>query len=134
MGNLCCTETPDINLSCGNNNVNSSCCKWNSLVEEEETQNAHGYKWIYSIKYNDQTVVYDSRTCHSNLQTCYTDAVNTILPKTSDDGVFDLELYIVECDITTKKQGSLVYMRNWAMPKSKSDIKQVWKHTSLFAR
>ena len=89
------------------------------VEEEEQTQNAYVYKWIYSIKCNDQTVVYDSRTYHSTFHKCYTDVINNILPKTSDDDVFDIELFIVECDVITKEQRSLMYRRNWVMSKSK---------------
>ena len=43
VGNLCCKDIPNINLSCINNGMVSSCCK--NSVDKFET--ATLYKWMY---------------------------------------------------------------------------------------
>ena len=69
MGNLCCKDIPNINLSCINNGMVSSCCKNN--VDKFET--ATFYKWIYYIP--DAELQKESYAWYETFDQCKEDAL-----------------------------------------------------------
>ena len=90
MGNLCCKDIPNINLSCINNGMVSSCCK--SSVDKFET--ATLYKWIYYIPDGES---YESHAWYETFDQCNEDAcvMLTLTHKvqyifTSTDGLWEL--------------------------------------------
>ena len=72
MGNLCCEDIPNINLSCINNGMVSSCCK--SDVDQMET--ATLYKWIYYIP--DKELKNESNAWYETFDQCNEDAIHNI--------------------------------------------------------
>ena len=68
MGNLCCKDIPNINLSCINNGMVSSCCK--NSVDKIET--ATIYKWIYYIP--DEELKSESHAWYETFDQCKEDA------------------------------------------------------------
>ena len=80
MGNLCCKDIPNINLSCINNGMVISCCK--NSVDKFET--AKLYKWIYYIPDGES---YESHAWYETFDWCNQDAlcnVNIYHPDTQD--------------------------------------------------
>ena len=72
MGNLCCKDIPNINLSCINNDMVSSCCK--NSVDKIET--ATLYKWIYYIP--DKELKNDANAWYETFDQCKDDALCNI--------------------------------------------------------
>ena len=69
MGNLCSKDIPNINLSCINNGMVSSCCK--NSVDKFET--ATFYKWIYYI--HDAELKNESYAWYETFDQCKEDAL-----------------------------------------------------------
>ena len=69
MGNLCCKDIPNINLSYINNGMVSSCCK--NSVDKFET--ATFYKWIYYI--HDAELKNESYAWYETFDQCKEDAL-----------------------------------------------------------
>lgn len=114
MGNLCCTETPDITMSCGNNNSNASCCKWSYTVYDKDNPlgGDHLYQWqiiIYGKKYKNMYCDYlftSYRNCRRHAQPHVAQYLNEVDTKS-------ISLFIHECDPQSGEATSLKYEKEW---------------------
>ena len=94
MGNLCSKDIPNINLSCINNGMVSSCCK--NGVDKFET--ATFYKWIYYIHdvelKNKSYAWYETfdqcKEMHCVMFTCIIHTYKMQYILTSTDGLWEL--------------------------------------------
>ena len=125
MGNLC-VPIPNIRLSCGNDNVNSSCCKWISLasgnrtIDEQKERGQYLYAWTCFIRDDEgQTEIFKSKTLHADFYLCNMDALEEIKQNTAGDCVYDVELCIRELKIQKPKSSSIIYCGRWKMSLSK---------------
>ena len=86
MGNLCCKDIPNINLSCINNGMVSSCCK--NSVDKFET--ATLYKWIYYIP---DVESYESYAWYETFDQCKEDALCNVNTYCQDKDAIHLYIY-----------------------------------------
>ena len=87
MGNLCCKHIPNINLSCINNGMVSSCCK-NSL---DKYETATLYKWIYYIP--DEELKSESHAWYKTFGQCKEDVLCNVNTYCQEKGAIHLYIY-----------------------------------------
>ena len=106
MGNLCCRTIPNINLSCINNGMISSCCKSDS----ESTQMPTFYKWIFSIRRNERIFHNTSPAWFENFAQYNEDALHNIQLCCVDSEEL-IQLFIYEWKVGTQQSARLVYQK-----------------------
>ena len=106
MGNLCCRTIPNINLSCINNGMISSCCKSDS----ESTEMPTFYKWIFTIRRNERIFQNTSAAWFENFAQCNEDALHNIQVCSVESEAI-VQLFIYEWKVCTQQSARLVYQK-----------------------
>ena len=112
MGNLCCKDIPNINLSYINNGMVSSCCK--NSVDKFET--ATLYKWIYYIP--DEELKSESHAWYETFDQCKEDA----LCNAHSDTQGAIHLYIYRWIVGTPP---MLFYKRQLMTSQRNEIKTV---------
>ena len=114
MGNLCCKDIPNINLSCINNGMVSSCCK--NSVDKFET--ATFYKWIYYIP--DEELKSESHAWYETFDQCKEDALCNVNTYCQEKGA--IHLYIYRWIVGTPP---MLFYKRQLMTSQRNEIKTV---------
>lgn len=67
---------PDINISCSNDGLVSSCCA--NVQQEEDMPVTKLYAWVYSTKYREQVYTQKSEVWHTSITACEYDGMSHI--------------------------------------------------------
>ena len=106
MGNFCCRTIANINLSCINNGMISSCCKNDS----ESTEMPTFYKWIFTIRHNERIFCNTSAKWFENFAQCNEDALHNIQMCCVESEEI-VQLFIYEWKVDTQQSVRLVYQK-----------------------
>ena len=106
MGNLCCRTILNINLSCINNGMISSCCKNDSESPEMPTF----YKWIFTIKQSESIFCNTSAAWFENFTQYYEDALHNIQMCCVESEEI-IQLFIYEWKVGTQQSARMVYQQ-----------------------
>ena len=110
MGNLCCKDIPNINLSCINNGMVSSCCK--------NSETATLYKWIYYIP--DEELKSESHAWYETFDQCKEDALCNVNTYCQEKGA--IHLYIYRWIVETPP---MLFYKRQLMTSQRNEIKTV---------
>ena len=114
MGNLCCRTIPNINLSCINNGMISSCCKSDS----ESTEMPTFYKWIFTMRHNERIFHNTSAAWFENFAQCNEAALHNIQMCCVESEEI-VQLFIYEWKVNTQQSVRLVYQKKMMTSRDK---------------